>query len=98
MLELKDKTEKECRDYINSNANLVFKYMMLVMTVSFAIEKYGLQMYLGLEELEIDKEYRWLDIPIDERRDIYRFMERYPYYTAERQAKEIFKESEYYPR
>lgn len=97
MLEIKDQTEKESRHYLNYDANLVYKYKLKTIIVRLAIEEYGLQVYMGEEELETDKEDWLLKISIDERRDIYRFMERNFNFTEEQLAKELFRESEYYP-
>lgn len=98
MLELRDMTEKESRDYLNYDTNLVFKYKMRIMIIGFAIKKYGVKAFLEQEELSHDKEDKVFNIPLDKRRDIYRFMERNPNYIEEKLAKELFRESEYYPR
>lgn len=98
MLEIKDMTEEERRKYINYNVNLVNKYKMLIIIVRFTIKEHGLQVFLGQEDTEIHKENMMLKIPIDERRDIYRFMERNANYTEAQLAKELFREREYYPR
>lgn len=97
MLELKEMTEKESRDYLNYDANLVYKYMIKIMIARMVIKQYGLQAYMGNEEIVTDKESKWLEVPIDERREIYRFMEKNSNYIEEQLAKDAFRESEYYP-
>lgn len=98
MLELKDMTEKESRDYLNYDANLVYKYKIRIMILDILIKKYGFQEVMEQEEPVLDKEDKVLNISLGEKRDIYRFMKRNQNYTEEQLAKELFRESEYYPR
>ena len=97
MLEIKDMTEEENRKYLNYDANLVYKYKLRVMIARITIEEYGLQVYLGKEEPMFDKEDPLLAIPLAERKEIYGFIEKNPNYNEMQLAKELFRESEYYP-
>lgn len=97
MLEQKDKTEKEWREYRNYNANLVFQYKIQIMMARYEIEKHGLQVFRGQEEVIADKGNKVLEIPLDIRQEIYRFMDCYPDYTEEQLAKVLFRESEFFP-
>lgn len=98
MLELKDMTEKESRDYLNYDANLVYKYKIRIMILNILIKKYGFQEFMEQEKMLLDKEDKVLNIPFDKKREIYRFMMRNQNYSEEQLAKELFRESEYYPR
>ena len=39
MLEIKDMTEKESRDYLNYDSNLVYKYKIRIMILDILIKK-----------------------------------------------------------
>lgn len=94
MLEL-----KENRKDSNYDANLVWNYKIEIRMARHTIKKYGLQVFLGQEDPPADKKDMMMglmNIPVDERRDIYNFMERNPQYSDEQLAKELFRECEYY--
>lgn len=93
MLEIKDMTEEENRKYLNYDANLLYKYKCKVGMVRIMIKECGLQVYLSQEK----QEKSLLCIPLDERREIYRFMEKNPNYNEMQLVRELFRESEYYP-
>lgn len=97
MLEQKEQTENESRSYLTYDANLLFKYKMKIIIARYMIEKYGVQVFLG-EEPTVDETDNLLDFSIDKRKEIYRFMERNPDYSDDKLVKELFRESEYYPR
>lgn len=101
MLELKDKSEKGKRDDLRYVANLRWKYSLDIKIVRHLIKKHGVQVCLGENETALDVNdnliKKILEISLDERKEIYRLLERYPDYTDEQLAKIFYKESEFYP-
>ena len=75
MLEMKDMTENESRAYLNYDANLVYKYKLRIITARVVIKKKGLQVFLE-QPPETGESGLILELPIDERTEIYRFIER----------------------
>lgn len=69
-------SEEEYKESLTYNTNLVWKYTCILMIVSYLIERYGVQVYLGEKELSIDFNERFLESPLDERKEIYRLIER----------------------
>lgn len=100
MLELAEITEKERKHNIKYEANLVHKYSIKVLLMRIAIEEYGLQKVIELEEPENDegkKPVLLRKIPLEERKILCNRIKRYPKYTDEQIAKTVFKECEFYP-
>lgn len=68
MLELYEMTEEEGRHYLKYDANLIFKYVIKIMIVKIAIEKYGFREYMEQEAPVLDKEDSCFNIPFDRKK------------------------------
>ena len=97
MLELKVRSEDENRESLMYDSNLVWKYRFIIMMARYLIKKHGVQVFLGEKEAPPDLNERLLNASLDERKEIYRAIERYPDYADEKLAKIFYKESEFYP-
>lgn len=76
--------------------NIIFHYECKILIARHYLKKYGKGWFLG-EDCSIETEEKNIfDVPVEEKQDLIRFLEKKPYFSDKQLGKEMFRESEYF--